>query len=89
MPPVPRKLVYVRWIDAKGPSDDWQHGDSGIHCEEVESIGFLIKRDKREWLLTQSIGEQDQDHRGDFAIPTVCILFHCELARPDAKAARR
>ena len=72
--------VIVRWVDASGGPSGWTRIDyihDKVGPEPVESIGYVLKDDKDQILLVQSIGGTDVDNV--MAIPKTWVLGIWEI----------
>ena len=83
-----RALVSVCWLDAC-TYDGWDDlaDATCTQCIPVESIGFILERDKERIVLAQTIGTNDQTS-AVIAIPSGCItrirtLKRCEKPRKE------
>jgi len=67
------RLVRIDWEDAS--SDQiWRSVNKLFRAErlQVQSVGFVIRSDKKEMVLAQSLSEVD-NMAGTIAIPRGCI----------------
>jgi len=74
-----KQVVWIKWIDSN-TSHRWLNNDDvkTLHVFEVTSVGFIIREDERELLITESSGDDDggqqSTHHCPTAIPQIAIL---------------
>lgn len=74
------RMVSVRWTDSFSANHGWSDTQElakevGEQKFEIESIGFLLRRDKKHIVLMQSLRTPHGDQCADtIAIPVGCIL---------------
>jgi len=80
-----RKLLHIRWHDAKGCHADWQHLEDLVDLPDadylVDSVGFVIREtDTVIHLAAHLHVEGDDGHYcGDMQIPKAVIIEMWEI----------
>ena len=68
-------MHYIEWIDSV--SDDAWRFEEGIDnkCEEVETIGFLVKEDEKCVTIALNHGKTNDAYSCMITIPKCCIIL--------------
>ena len=65
------KLVLIEWVDSTSMGG-WTDNDDMDLCE-CETVGFLLKEDKKKVIVAQSISDGATRYCDRFGIPRGCI----------------
>jgi len=79
-----RKLLFIRWIDARGVGPEWQDLNE---CEKeemkdyvIESVGFVIRETVTAIHITPHIEHKEGHFCGDMQIPKSAIIDKLEIS---------
>jgi len=89
---MPRKLVYVEWVDAVGPADSgWMDDEQLLEMLGremlIQDCGFVIDDNKEYLSLVAGLSEEPKDSEWNnhyhrlIRIPKACIRKRKDLSR--------
>lgn len=70
-----KEVVYVEWLDAAS-SGDWrgyEDVDDLVGAVECRTIGFLVKENNDELIISPTLADTQGQYASYFAIPQGCI----------------
>lgn len=75
-----KKIVCVEWDDASGQNGWRQEKDVlNLSLSKCESVGYLVKKNKTQIILVQSIDRDLKSMDNSLTIPRKCVKRIVEL----------
>lgn len=73
------KVVAIQWLDAVAGAGWTDHADAP-EASVIYSVGFLVKKTRKEVTIATSVGAADNEHNGSMTIPRGMIQSMVELS---------
>ncbi|RJO72876.1 MAG: hypothetical protein C4523_02575 [Myxococcales bacterium] len=71
------KIVRITWHDAEADAE-WAKADDPVTVPECETVGFLVKKTRKEIVIAHT--RSGDDVNGRFSIPRGCVVRIKEIA---------